>query len=177
MILVRLSSARVILLAMKLLKILIVSASVIASVLALTYVSVFSSQQTAELGRFGSFDPVASNDPPKDFQRAICEYSFDSESTASSDYEYCLVKINPFETRLSVSVWWPPIRESGRIHTYVGDCLNTGCQMIGPDYDYADDPRRYILSRTVNATELVFELRDILSSASCRFVVFTSVQK
>ena len=107
--------------------------------------------QTEKYGRFGSFYPETSNDPPSGFRRAICKSGGDQAMRT-----YCMVRIKDLGGRSAVSVWSPPIRESGKVDTYVGDCLDNGCRFLGPDYDYPDDPVRYTLTRPADPYGQVF---------------------
>jgi hypothetical protein len=109
--------------------------------------------QTKERGRYGSFYPVEANDPPAGFRRAICR------SGQANPSSYCMAKIMPGGSHPTISIWTPPVRESGGIDIYVGNCLNTGCQFLGPDRDYPGDPVRYTLFRLVDPSSDIYELR------------------
>jgi len=110
--------------------------------------------QTQKFGRHGSFYPETSNDQPSGFQRAICKTGGDY-----AEYVYCMARIRYLGSRPAVSVWRPPVRESGSIDTYVGDCLDTGCRFLGPDYGYPDDPVRYTLARPADPYGQVYVFR------------------
>jgi hypothetical protein len=108
--------------------------------------------QAIERGRLGSFYPVQADDPPAGFRRAICG------GKGNTTYTYCLAKIALNGNHSTISIWSPPVRESGSIDIYVGNCLNSGCRFLGPDYSYPSDPIKYILLRPADPYNEIYEL-------------------